>query len=73
MTRAQQAGLRPADVPRLSLTKLRRRHKLDAQVRKALNGGSSRGEAGGEGNEGLVSARVFALRPAWGGEIITAR
>ena len=36
MTRAQQAGLRPADVPRLSLTKLRRRHKLDAQVRKAL-------------------------------------
>jgi hypothetical protein len=36
MTRAQQAGLRLEDVPRPSLAKLRRRHKLDAQVRQAL-------------------------------------
>jgi hypothetical protein len=36
MTRAQQAGLRVEDVPRPSLARLRRRHKLDAQVRQAL-------------------------------------
>jgi hypothetical protein len=36
MTRAQHAGLRLEDVPRPSLAKLRRRHKLDAQVRQAL-------------------------------------
>ncbi|HEX9546381.1 MAG TPA: hypothetical protein VF942_03540 [Acidimicrobiales bacterium] len=36
MTRAQQAGLRLEDVPRPSLAKLRRRHKIDAQVRRAL-------------------------------------
>ncbi len=36
MTRAQHAGLRLEDVPRHSLAKLRRRHKLDAQVRQAL-------------------------------------
>jgi hypothetical protein len=36
MTRAQQAGLRLVDVPRPLLAKLRRRHKLDAQVRQAL-------------------------------------
>jgi len=36
VTRAQQAGLRVEDLPRPSLAKLRRRHKLDAQVRQAL-------------------------------------
>jgi len=36
VTRAQQAGLRLEDVPRPSLAKRRRRHKLDAQVRQAL-------------------------------------
>jgi hypothetical protein len=36
MTRAQQAGLRIEDVPRPSLAKLRRQHKLDALVRAAL-------------------------------------
>src|SRR6266436_8479464 len=36
MTRAERAGLRLEDVPRPSLAKLRRRHKLDAQVRQAL-------------------------------------
>ncbi len=36
MTRVQQAGLRLEDVPRPSLVKLRRLHKLDAQVRQAL-------------------------------------
>ena len=35
-SRAQQAGLRLEDVPRPSLAKLRRRNKLDAQVRQAL-------------------------------------
>jgi hypothetical protein len=35
-TRAQQAGLRLEDVPPPSLAKLRRRYKLDAQVRQAL-------------------------------------
>jgi hypothetical protein len=36
MTRAQQAGLRMKDVPRPSLAKLRRQHRLDAKVRQAL-------------------------------------
>ena len=36
MTRAQEAGLRLVDVPRPSLAKLRRRNKLDTQVRQAL-------------------------------------
>jgi hypothetical protein len=36
MTRAQQAGLRVEDLPRPSLAKLRRQHKLDALVRAAL-------------------------------------
>jgi hypothetical protein len=36
MTRAQQTGLRLEDIPRPSLAKRRRRHKLDAQVRQAL-------------------------------------
>src|SRR5467141_935789 len=36
MTRAERARLRLEDVPRPSLAKLRRRHKLDAQVRQAL-------------------------------------
>jgi hypothetical protein len=35
-TRAQKAGLRLEDVPRTSLAKLRRRQKVDAQVRQAL-------------------------------------
>jgi len=36
MTRAQQAGLRLEDVPRPSLAKLVRHHRLDAKVRRAL-------------------------------------
>ncbi len=35
-TRAHQTGLRLENVPRPSLAKLRRRHKLDAQDRQAL-------------------------------------
>jgi hypothetical protein len=34
--RAEQAGLRLEDVPRHSLAKLIRRHRLDAEVRRAL-------------------------------------
>jgi hypothetical protein len=36
MTRAQQAGLGLENVPRPSLAKLRRRHKLDAEIPAAL-------------------------------------
>jgi hypothetical protein len=36
VTRAQQAGLRVEDLPRPSLARLIRQHKLDAVVRKAL-------------------------------------
>jgi hypothetical protein len=36
MTRAERAGLRLEDVPRPSLAKLIRRHKLDAKIRRAL-------------------------------------
>jgi hypothetical protein len=36
MTRAERAGLRLGDVPRPSLTQLRRQHRLDAKVRQAL-------------------------------------
>jgi len=33
MTQAERVGLRLEDVPRSSLAKLRRRHRLDAKVR----------------------------------------
>jgi hypothetical protein len=36
VTQAERAGMRLEDVPRRALAKLRRRHKLDAQVRQAL-------------------------------------
>ena len=36
MTRAQQAGLRLADVPRPSLAKIIRQYRLDAKVRRSL-------------------------------------
>jgi hypothetical protein len=36
MTWAERAGLRIESVPRPSLAKLRRRHKLDAEIRAAL-------------------------------------
>jgi hypothetical protein len=35
-TRADRVGLQIADVPRPSLAKLMRRHKLDAKIRAAL-------------------------------------
>ncbi len=35
-TRAQQAGLRLADVARPSLVKIARQNKLDAEIRRAL-------------------------------------
>jgi hypothetical protein len=35
-TRAERAGLRLGDVPRPSLAKLRRQHRLDAKVRQVL-------------------------------------
>jgi hypothetical protein len=36
MTQAERAGLRLEDVPRPSLARLRRQHKLDTEVRRAL-------------------------------------
>ena len=41
-TRAEQAGLRLEDVPRPSLARIARQHRLDAKVRQALGLGLRR-------------------------------